>query len=268
MPDVNVTPVSLKCKICGGDIVNNYLAGSCVCAHCGNKWSLEDMIPDYGKYSNVITKINRANDLLENNPNLSATEQARIQYQTAMVECENYSSDVIGSDLLKACKDGMEKTEKLRIYLKGKKFFDNKSYESALEEFKKIPGFRDVDEISEQCTVLVEKGKKTPIPLAVIFALIIPAILAIVLKEKVGMPLPAVIPIFLACSAGLGFVVYRGGVWSTVIKVASFLSAGPLILFMILAYGFHVPVVPSAIVAIGTPVVLLVLFGILAERKS
>ena len=60
MSDVKATPVSLKCSVCGGDIVNNYLAGLSQCANCGNRWNIADVIPDYGKYSRIIANINKA----------------------------------------------------------------------------------------------------------------------------------------------------------------------------------------------------------------
>ena len=55
MSDVKATPVSLKCSVCGGDIVNNYLAGLSQCANCGNRWNIADVVPDYGKYSRRVT---------------------------------------------------------------------------------------------------------------------------------------------------------------------------------------------------------------------
>ena len=60
MAELNITPVSLKCKICGGDIVNNYLAGTSYCANCGNRWSITDLYPDYAKYQRIIANITKA----------------------------------------------------------------------------------------------------------------------------------------------------------------------------------------------------------------
>ncbi len=267
MSEVSATPVTLKCKICGGDIVNDYLIGSCVCAHCGNKWSLEDLVPDYNEYSNIVSNINKANETLSGNPTIVSLEQARLLFKSAADESSG-KVGVIASDLTRLSNEGLQRIDQLKIYLKGKGFFEKKNYKGALKEFKKIPGFKDTEELSAQCSEFVEKEKKKRIPLAVIVGLILPAVLCIVLKEVAGFPLAAVIPIFLVTSAGVGFLVYRGGVPAVIIEVLSVLCAVPLLIFMILAYGFHVDVIPSAIIAVGLPVALVILFGILAERKS
>ena len=57
MAELNITPVSLKCKICGGDIVNDYLVGTSRCANCGNRWAIADLYPDYAKYQRIIANI-------------------------------------------------------------------------------------------------------------------------------------------------------------------------------------------------------------------
>ena len=77
MSELNATPVTFKCKICGGDVVNNFLVGSCVCSHCGNKWNLEDVIPDYIQYSNIISDINEAYEAVSNNPTVVSLERAK-----------------------------------------------------------------------------------------------------------------------------------------------------------------------------------------------
>ena len=267
MSEVSATPVTLKCKICGGDIVNDYLIGSCVCAHCGNKWSLEDLVPDYTQYSNIVSNINKANDTIGSNPTIVSLEQARLLFKNAADESSGMVG-VIASDLNRISNEGLQRIDQLKTYMKGKSFFEKGNYRGALKEFKKTPGFKDTEELSEQCKVNLEKEKKKRIPLAVIVGLILPAVLSIVLKEVAGFPLAAVIPIFLVTSAGVGFLVYRGGVPAVIIEILSVLCAVPLLIFMILAYGFHLDVLPSAIIAVGLPVALVILFGILAERKS
>ena len=69
-------------------------------------------------------------------------------------------------------------------------------------------------------------------------------------------------------SAGLGYVLYRGGVASVIIKILSFLVAGPIITFSILAYAFHVPTWISVIAAIGAPIALFILFASATEQLS
>ena len=267
MSEVSATPVTLKCKICGGDIVNDYLVGSCVCAHCGNKWSLEDLVPDYSQYSGIVSNINKANETLGSNPTIVSLEQARLLFKNAADESSGMVG-VIASDLTRISNEGLQRVDQLKTYLKGKSFFDKQNYQGALKEFKKIPRFKDTEELSAKCKENIEKAKKKRIPLAVIVGLILPAVICIILKEVAGFPIAAVIPIFLAASAGVGFLVYRGGVPAVIIEVLSVLCAVPLLIFLILAYGFHIDVVPSAIIAVGLPVALVILFGILAERKS
>ena len=162
----------------------------------------------------------------------------------------------------------MERAEKLKSYIKGKGFYDKKSYHDAIKELEKVRGFMDTDEMIDQCKVRFEIERKRQIPISIIMGMILPAILVIFLKEKLGLPLWADIPIFLAGTAGLGFVFYKGGVPATILKVVSFLCAVPLIIFMILAYDFGVDIVPAVCISVGAPIALILAFGILAERKS
>ena len=267
MSEVSATPISLKCKICGGDIANDYLVGSCVCTYCGNKWPLAELVPDYTKYSDAISKINRANDLLAGEPRIETIEQAKLLFREASAACSAYTGP-IAADLMNVCRDGLATTDKIRTYIKAKKFYDKKSYSSAKSEFKKITGFKDSDALLKVCEEEIQKGRKKRIPLAVIVGMVIPAVLCVILKEVVGLPFLALIPIFLLGSAGVGYLIYRGGALAIVIDILSFLSAVPLTVFMILAYGLHVPTVPSAIIAVAGPIVLIAIFGIMVERKT
>ena len=267
MPDTNVAPTSLRCKVCGGDIFNDYLAGVSVCANCGNRWSIEDLIPDYSKYSRIISGINKASETLSGASTVAATNEAKLLYKTAASECGKIG-DAVSAELLKICNDGQNNATQYGTYIRGKDYFNKASYDSAIRELSKLPGYKDSEDIISQCKVKQEEERKRQIPWAVVFSLILPAILAIFLKEKAGLPLGAVIPIFLVCSAGLGYVLYRGGIPSIIIKIVSFLCATPLIIFVVLAYVFHVGTVPSAIIAIALPVVSFVLFAILTEQNK
>ena len=66
MAELDAKPVSMRCKICGGSLANDYFAGACRCENCGNKWNLSDMIPNYKDYQKVIDKLNRAAEALDN----------------------------------------------------------------------------------------------------------------------------------------------------------------------------------------------------------
>ena len=267
MPDVNATPISLKCKVCGGDIVNNYLAGSSVCAHCGNKWSIADLVPDYNKYSRIIAGITKANEIIESETKAASANEAKLLFKTAAMECTRIN-DAVTADIIKICNEGLTKADQYATYIKGKNFYDKKSYRSAMNELKKIPGYRDADELVAKCDMEIRIERKKQLPWTVIFSLILPTILCLALYEFAGLALWLAIPIALVCSAGLGYVLYRGGVWSVVIKVISFLCAVPLILFAILRYGMHMESTPALIISIGAPIAFFVVIAILTERKK
>ncbi|MCR4671544.1 MAG: hypothetical protein K5643_10175 [Saccharofermentans sp.] len=267
MPDTVVAPISLRCKVCGGDIVNDYLAGVCTCANCGNKWSIEDLIPDYAQYSRILSSFNKASDTLSGATTVAATNEAKLLYKVAASECGKIN-DAVSADLLKLCNEGQAKAADLGIYIKGKDLYNKASYEAAIRELSTLPGYKDSDEIIRQCRAKLDEERIKGIPWAVIFSLVVPAILAIILKEKAGLPIFVVIPIFLAFSAGLGYVLYRGGVASIIIKVISFLCATPLLIFIVLAYFFHLGTVPSVIIAIALPIVCFVVFAMLTEKNK
>ena len=267
MSEINVTPISLKCKICGGDIVNDYLAGTSMCANCGNRWSVADMVPDYAKYSRIIASITKANSIVEGDSNVGSANEAKLLFKTAVIECSALN-DAVSSDLIRICEEGQKKADLLAVYLKGKGFFDKQSYNSALSTLTKVKDFRDAGAMIEICKEEIEKKRKKDIPWAVIFSLPLPAAVSLFFREQFSWPWVVCILLFLAGSAGLGYVLYRGGVASVIIKILSFLAAGPIITFSILAYAFHVPTWISVIVAIGAPIALFILFASATEQLS
>ena len=267
MTDVNAAPITMKCKICGGDIRNDYLVGSCACANCGNRWSITDLVPDYNKYERIIGTITKANEIINSEAKVASANEAKLLYKQAIMECTKFN-DAVSSDLVRLCNEGQVKADQLAIYYKGKTFFEKKSFKSALKELGKVPGYRDADEMIARCNVEIEAERRRGIPWAVIFSLIIPASIGIALREFAHWPIVICILIFLAGSAGLGYVLYRGGAWSIVIKIVSFLCAAPLILFCVLAYGLHLSTGLSLAISILGPIILFVLFAVLTERKE
>lgn len=259
------TTVSLKCKMCGGDLVNDYLSGSCVCKHCGNKYSLEELIPDFATHANAIAKIKNANDLLGGEVDATSAGQAKLLFKTAESTC-NSSTSAIAGDLAKLCKEGMARSEELRRYATGKKYFDKKNYRAALNEFKHIPGVRDVDEMTSVCQVEVEKSRIRRIPYDIIVSMILPTILVLFLKMKVGLALPISIPIGVVLTAALAFAVYKEGGLGTFIQIVSIASAVPLLLFLILAFGFGLAPKKAALSAIIAPIALIILLALKPER--
>ena len=267
MAELNITPVSLKCKICGGDIVNNYLAGTSYCANCGNRWSITDLYPDYAKYQRIIANITKANDIVESDTKAASANEAKLLYKTSVIECAKFN-DPISSDLVRICEEGQKKADLLAVYAKGKGYFDKQSYNSALSTLTKAKGFRDADAMIEICKEEIAKKRKRDIPWAVVFSLPLPAAVALFFRELFAWPWAVCILLFLLGSAGLGYVLYRGGVASVIIKILSFLAAGPIITFSILAYAFHVPTWISVIVAIGAPIALFILFASATEQLA
>ena len=267
MPDVYVTPVSLKCKICGGDIINDYLVGTSRCANCGNRWAIADLYPDYAKYQRIVSNITKANDILESDSKVASANGAKILLKTTAIECAKFN-DPISSDLIRICEEGQKKADLLAVYLKGKTYFDKGSYSSAISTLSKAKGFRDADAMIEIAKEELEKKRRKDIPWDVVFSLPLPAAVALFFREVCHWPWAVCILLFLAGSAGLGYVLYRGGVIEIIIKILSFLAAGPIILFSILAYAFHVPTVISVIVAIVAPIALFIVFAISTEQLS
>lgn len=267
MPDVINAPVSLKCKICGGDIKNDYLAGVSSCMNCGNRWSLNDVIPDYEKYSRIIANISKANDIIRTQLKPTSANEAKLAYKTAIMDCNRFN-DHVSSELVLICEDGLKQVDQLAVYIKGKNLFEKKSYSSAIHELAKVPGYRDADAMVLICKEELEKERRKQIPWAVVFSLIIPAGVGLALKDFAGWPIAVCILIFLAGSAGLGYVLYRGGIPSVIIKVISFLGGGPLILYCVLVYGFHLSPGLSVAIAIVAPVALFILFAVMTEKKS
>ena len=139
--------VSFKCMMCGGDLVYDYTSATCKCANCGSKWSIAEMYP---KYNRAITTINKASRILNDKPVMASADEAKLLFRQAINECGRFN-DEISAELIKICNEGMAKAEQLEIYCRGKHFFDNRSYKSALAELQKVPGFRDTDDMIKRC---------------------------------------------------------------------------------------------------------------------
>ncbi|MEE3472972.1 MAG: hypothetical protein VZR24_20225, partial [Butyrivibrio hungatei] len=77
----------------------------------------------------------------------------------ATEECNRFN-DVVSSDLIKFCNEGLANVKRFEAYCRGKHFFNNRSYKSALNEFEKIRGYRDTDELIARCKGRPGSGKK------------------------------------------------------------------------------------------------------------
>lgn len=267
MAEVNSTPISIKCKVCGGDLRNDYLAGTCVCVHCGNKWDLLELVPEYRQYTSIVERINRATKLLEGKEDIATAGQAKTLFQNATADCLRHT-DPIAADLVNICHAGVERAEQTRHYAMAMTHYDKQNYKQALSEFQKIPGIKDVDEKTEECKVQVAIQRKKRIPYAIVIGLVIPTILCIFMKEYFGLPLALDIPVALVCAAGLAYAVYLDGTLSLVVQILSFLSAVPLILFSIMAYGLHIDKGPAAALAVGIPIAFIIAVAVKPERTE
>ena len=256
MSENSAKPMNLKCSICGGQIKTDFLSASCVCANCGNKWSIQTMLPDYEKHASTIEKIKQARCLMDEKPDVTKISQAKLLLHKASTECLH--PDAVSAELLKTCKDGIKEAEDLRHYAVALSHMEKKNYRQAITEFERIPGFRDTDKLVEDCKVLAVKDKKKQIPIAIAIGLVIPIVIGILLYEKTPVPIWGIIPICIALAAGCSYAVYLENTLSVVIIVLSFLSAVPLILFVILAYGYGMETGPAATIAVGAPVALVV----------
>jgi len=139
--------ITFNCKVCGGKLVYSFADITCKCANCGNKWAIAELYP---KYSRISTIISKANLILDTRTDMAAADEADLLFRQAMTECGKFN-DTIASELISICKQGQAEARKLEIYCRGKHFFDNKSYKSALIELEKVRGFRDADEMIRRC---------------------------------------------------------------------------------------------------------------------
>ncbi len=157
------------CKVCGGDLIHNYLEGTCRCANCGNKWSISELYPDYSKYAGVIATITKANAILNSRTELASADEANLLYKQAIIECTRLN-DAVYSDLVKICYEGQVKADRLEAYCRGKHFFENRSFSSALNELEKVSGYKDADVMIEKCKAALGAARKRRIPLIIVIA--------------------------------------------------------------------------------------------------
>jgi DNA-binding XRE family transcriptional regulator len=139
-----------NCKMCGGELVFNHLAGTCKCANCGKTKSITELYPGYVKYAPITKALNKANLILNNRTTLASADEAKLLFKQAAEECSKFN-DEVSSELAKFCNDGLATVKQFEIYCRGKHFFKNKSYKSALVELEKVKGYRDADEMIARC---------------------------------------------------------------------------------------------------------------------
>lgn len=264
---VEIKPISARCKVCGGKLVNDWLRGVCVCENCGNKWDLSDMITDFADYSRVVEKIKRAHELLEDTDSSASAGQALVLFKSAESDCTRFN-DAYGAELSAVCKKGKEQAGIIGHYAAAKSYFEKENYIKAHDEFKKAGGFKDSEEYLFKCDDGIKIQRKKRIPYAVIIGLVLPAVLTIVLHLKTGIDFWPCVAIFLASAAGAAYAVYLEGVLSIIIEILSFIVAVPLLLFLLLSYGFGMNITTASRISIGVPLLIVAVIAVLAERKQ
>lgn len=139
--------VTFTCRICGGELVYDYLNATCRCANCGNKWSIAEMYP---KYASVIATINKASRVLNSKAVLASADESKLLFKQAINECGKFN-DAISAELINFCNEGISQAEQLETYCRGKHFFNNRQYKSAIKELEKVRGYRDADDMLKRC---------------------------------------------------------------------------------------------------------------------
>lgn len=148
-----------NCKMCGGELTHNHFDGTCTCANCGKKRAIIELYPGYAKYSRIITSIKKANTILNTRTTLAAADEAKLLLKQATDDCNSFN-DVVSSELIKFCNEGLANVKRFESYCRGKHFFNNRSYKSALNELEKVRGYRDADELIARCKGRPESRKK------------------------------------------------------------------------------------------------------------
>lgn len=264
---MSIKPLLLKCKICGGNLVSDYLSSSCICENCGNKWAMTDMIPNIGEYSHITDKIRRALEMLSDSEDSVDLGQALVLFKSAEADCLKVSNEIT-SDLLRICNEGQEQIAILKQYSSGKNNYDKGNYSKARSDFEGVKDFRDAALFIEKCDTQIESARKKRIPFAIIVGMIVPTILTIFFHEMFGIHLAICIPVFLIISIFLAYGIYRGGSFAVIVEIISFMLVVPLILFSIMAYGIHIDKSLALKIAIGVPILLVAVLVVLSERKK
>ncbi len=267
MPEETIRPLARKCRICGGNLVNDYMSASCVCENCGNRWAMTDMIPKLAEYSHITDKIRRALEMIADSQDRVSLSQAQSLFKSAEAECLKNSNEVT-SDLLKICNDGQTQISLLMHYSLGKDCFEKKNYTKARSEFEKVKDYKDSGSYMERCDIEIAALQKKRIPFAIIVGMVLPAVLSIALHETVGLHIGICIPIFLVVSLLLAYGIYRGGIISFIVEIISFSVIVPLLLFLLLAYGFHMQKTIALIISIGAPILLGIVISIVSGGKN
>ena len=256
-----------KCRICGGDLANDYISGTCFCTHCGNKSPLAEADAHYADYEHIIKQLKSAEaaDMSGKN-DLKLTEQALLMYKNALTACSLSKPMPQVEEIKKLCREKADICALRRKYLAAKEHFENKAYSKAYDELKELKDYEDAEELIAKCGEEIEKERKKRIPYSIGVGLILPAILFFFLREKYDVALAPIFAVSLI-AAGLDiFVIYRGGALAALVEVLSFVLLVPLLLFALLAYVLHLPVKTAAVAAVVLPVVIAVIVVIIAER--
>lgn len=259
-----MTPV--KCTVCGGELINDYKTGISRCGHCGNKWPLAETDPGFMEYGHIIGHINKADDLAGPGAGLKQTEEALLMYKNAMMECSLSKPSEAVNSLKQICKDAIENCEKQKTYLAAKEHMENGAYAKAYKELSGLDGFDDLPQLMQQCSSKMAKERMGRIPYSIAVGLILPAVLFFFIREKTDLGNAETALIFITAAAADIFVIFLNNGFSTALEIISFVLLVPLLLFAFFAYVLHFASALAAVLAIGIPIILIIIFGFFVDK--
>ncbi len=266
--EVNNKMNNTKCSVCGGDLIRDYAAGICRCAHCGNSRPIGDIEAGYKDFAHITEKLAKAETLIgEGDVSAKQAEEAILLYKSAAAACTSRSYADMAAELRAECKSGLAKAEKLKDYAQAKNYFEKKAYDKALKIFESLGEYRDCGIFAARCRDELAAAKKRRIPYAVIVGMILPAILFFFLMERFDISIPLCIAVFAAAAAALAYAVYLNGVLSVIVEIASFIMLVPLLIFTVLVYIFNIQAGLAAGIAIGAPLAVTIAVVVLSERQ-
>ena len=229
---------------------------------------MKELESGYKDIEFIIEKINKAAGLMDGeNVGVKQAEEAILLYKSAAAACSVRQNADMSEEIRSFCQKGIEKAEKCKNYAQAKQYFEKKVYDKALKGFEQLKDYRDSEKYADKCFAELKLIQKKRIPYSVIVGMILPAILFFFLKEKADISIGLCMLIFVGVSALFGYAVYRNGVLSMLIEIASFAMLLPLLIFIVLVYVFHVAAGTAAVIAVGAVIALAAAVLFITERN-
>ena len=104
-----------KCRICGGDLANDYIAGVCFCTHCGSRTPLAEADAHYADYEHIIKQLKSAETAdLSGKNDLKLTEQALLMYKNALTACSLSKPMPQVEEIKRLCREKADMQKRIR----------------------------------------------------------------------------------------------------------------------------------------------------------